>query len=171
MKWLLLTLGALALWFANRALFRLMDDSRFTHHFGIPTLFLLLCMGAVGWVGRNQKKKFVQRPLPWVATWASIGFSVAGIVATIAWMIGANLPYNNFDLLWPFSFGLAGLDNHPSIMVVLLAVTVMGSLNGLYYAFLAVVSWMLWWLAKKLTKTERRNSGTDGKAGNSAGFS
>jgi hypothetical protein len=143
MKWLLFALGILALWFANRVFFILVGESRLIYYFGTPTLFLLLCISAVGWVSHKRKRKSVQRPLPWIATWASVGFCIASILAIAAWFMNTNFIRNNAGLLWPFSLGLVALDGHPSILVGLLLVTLMGFINGLYYAFLAAMSWML----------------------------
>lgn len=117
MKWLLIALSILAIWFANRVFFILVGEREDTlvYYEGIPPLFLLLCMGAVGWVSRKQKRKFVQRPLSWIAAWASVGFFVAGALATAAWVMNTNFVSSNATLLWPLSSGLVALDGHPSI--------------------------------------------------------
>jgi hypothetical protein len=121
----------------------LMDASAFIHYFGIPTLFLLLCMVTVGWVTRKQKRKFASRPLSWIATWAFVGFFVAGVLAITAWVMNTDFVYNNASLVWPFCLGLGALDGHPAILVGLLLVALMGFINCLFYAFLAAISWML----------------------------
>ena len=120
-----------------------MDAIGFIHYFGIPTLFLLLCMGAVGWVSRKRKRKFAQRPMPWIARWASVGFFVAGVLAITTWVMNTDFVYKNASLVWPFCLGLVALNGHPSILVGLLLVALMGFINSLYYAFLAAMSWML----------------------------
>lgn len=120
-----------------------MNAIEFIRYFGIPTLFLLLCMSAVGWVSRKQKRKFPQRPMPWTVTWASVGFFVAGVLAITAWVMNTDFVVNNASLVWPFCLGLVALNGHPAILVGLLLVALMGFINGLYYAFLAAMSWML----------------------------
>lgn len=117
MKWLLFALGILTLWFANRVFSIFVFQGRLIYDYGIPTLFLLLCMSAVGWVSRKVKRKLVQRPLAWIASWTSVGFLIASILAISAWVMNTNIVQNNAGLLWPFNLGLVALDGHPSILV------------------------------------------------------
>jgi len=120
-----------------------MDAIGFFEYFGIPTFFLLLCMSVVGWVGRKQKREFVHRRFRWITTWAVIGFFVALLLAVTAWIMNTNFVYNNASLVWPFCLTLGALDGHPPIGVGLLVVSVMGLVNGLYYALLAALSWVI----------------------------
>jgi hypothetical protein len=143
MKWLLFALGIFALWFASRVFSIFVFEGKLIYDYGIPTLFLLLCMSVAGWVSRKHKGKLAHQPLAWITTWTSVGFLVAGILAITAWVMNNNIVKNNAGLLWPFSLGLVALDGHPSILAGLLVVAVMSFVNGLYYALLALLSWVL----------------------------
>ena len=116
-----------------------MDATGFFYYFGVPSLFLMVCMAVAWWVSRKKKHK----PINWIATWGLIGFFVAVLLAITAWIMNTDFVYNNASLVWPFCLGLGALDGHPSIGVGLLLVALMGLINGLYYALLAALSWLL----------------------------
>jgi hypothetical protein len=149
MKWRLCPLGILALWFANRVFSIFVFEGRLIYDYGIPTLFLLLCISVAGWVSGKEKRNLVQRPLAWIALWTSAGFLVASILAITAWVMNTNIVKNNAGLLWPFNLGLVALDGHPSILAGLLVIAVMSFVNGLYYALLAAISWILLWALRR----------------------
>ena len=54
-----------------------MSASNLFLYFGIPTLFLLLCVISVGWVSSKQNKKFVQKPVRWATVWGLFGCFIA----------------------------------------------------------------------------------------------
>lgn len=72
-----------------------------------------------------------------------IGFLIAASLAITAWMMNTDFVYNHASLVWPFCLGLGALGGRPSIGVGLLLVALMGVINALYYAVLAVLTWLL----------------------------
>lgn len=120
-----------------------MDAMGFFFYFGVPSLFLMACMTVAGWVGRKKEQKLGQKLANWTGSWAMIGFLTAASLAITAWIMNTDFVYSNASLVWPFCLGLGALDGHPSIGVGLLLVALMGVINALYYAFLAVLTWLL----------------------------
>jgi len=120
-----------------------MDARGFFLYFGIPSLFLMTCMTVLGWVGRKRKWKLAQKRVSWIGSWAVIGFLIAALLAITAWIMNTDFVYNNASLVWPFCLGLGALDGHPSVGVGSLLVALMGGVNALYYALLAVLTWLL----------------------------
>ena len=111
----------------------------FFYYFGMPSLFLLLCMGVVGWIRFRKHRIFV--PLRrWIVAWGLTGYFVASLLAITAWGMDTDFVYNNASLVWPFCLTLVALNGHPSMGVGLLVVALMGLINGLYYALLAALS-------------------------------
>src|SRR5215467_13737159 len=92
-----------------------MDAVGILNYFGPPTLFLLVCMGVVGWIGSKQRRKFVQRSIKWFATWAVVGFFVASLLAVTAWIRNTDFVYNHASLVWPFCLTLGALNGHPLV--------------------------------------------------------
>ena len=119
-------------------------------YFGMPTLFIMLCMTALGWVSSVKERKFVQKQSKWVTGWAVSGCLLAILLAVIAWGMNTDFVYSHASLVWPFCLSLAALDGHPAIGFGLLLVCMMGVMNGLYYAFIAALTWrMIQLLPKK----------------------
>jgi uncharacterized membrane protein len=123
-----------------------MDAATFFTYFGIPTLFILLCMGFVGWIrSKLTKKDFAAKPLKWVGAWCLVGCVIAILLAIIAGIMNTDFVYNHASLVWPFCLSLGALDGHPSLGVGALVVGFMGLMNGLYYTLLAGVTLIVRW--------------------------
>jgi len=103
----------------------------------------MTCMTVLGWVSRKRKWRLAQNRLHWIGSWAVIGFLIATSLAIAASAMNTDFIYNNANLVWPSCLGLGALDGHPSIAVGSLLVVLMGVVNALYYAFLAVLTWLL----------------------------
>ena len=112
-------------------------------YFGMPTLFIMLCMISLGWVTSVKKARFVQNQSKWVTGWAVSGCFLAILLAVISWEMNTDFVYSHASLVWPFCLSLAALDGHPAIGVGLLLVCMMGVMNGLYYALIAALSWKM----------------------------
>jgi hypothetical protein len=121
-------------------------------YFGIPTLFILLCMVAVGWITSKVKKRLVQKPLRWATAWGVLGCLIAISLAVAALVMNTDFVYNHASLVWPFCFSLAALNDKPSISAIFLVVGLMGVINGLYYALIAVLTWKI---VQAIPKTPR----------------
>jgi lysylphosphatidylglycerol synthetase-like protein (DUF2156 family) len=120
-----------------------MDAFGFLTYFGVPTIFLLLSMSAVGWLSHKRNWKLTQRARVWFTTWPSIGFLIVLVLVTAAWIMNTNFVYNNASLVWPFCMTIEALDGHPPILVGLLVLAELCVINGVFYALLATISWFL----------------------------
>ena len=111
-------------------------------HFGAPTLFISLSMGVAAWISCKRQKEFPRR-LTWVTGWALTGLSIAASLAIAAWMMNTDFVASHASLVWPFCLGLVALNGKPLIGTGLLLVGLMGVQNGLYYALLAALTWVI----------------------------
>src|SRR5258708_14790872 len=131
-----------------------MDTRSFFIYFGSPTLFIMLCMTAVGWVSSTKNKKSAQKLFKWVTGWGVLGCFLAILLAVTAWVMNTDFVYSHASLIWPFCISLAALDGHPPVGVGLLLVCMMGVMNGLYYALLAALTWKIIQLLPKRSRLE-----------------
>jgi hypothetical protein len=120
-----------------------MDATIFFHYFAVPSLFLMTCMTAWGWVSRKRSWKLGGRPVIWIGSWAVTGFFIATLLASTAWIMNTDFVYNKASLIWPFCLTLGALNGRPSVGVGSLVVALMGVINALYYALLSVLAWLL----------------------------
>ncbi len=109
----------------------------------LPTLFIMLCMIAVGWVSFIANRKFVRRLFKWVTGWGTVGCFLAISLAIAAWVMNTDFVYRHARMVWPFRISLIVLDGHPSIGAGLLLICLMGVMNGLYYAIMATLTWKI----------------------------
>jgi hypothetical protein len=112
-------------------------------YFGVPTLFIMLCMTAVGWVGSMGNIRFIQKLSRWATAWAVLGCLLAISLAVTAEIMNTDFVYNHASLVWPFCLSLAALNGSPPFSASLLVVGIMGIINGLYYALLATLTWKI----------------------------
>jgi hypothetical protein len=112
-------------------------------YYRTPTLFILLCMGTVGWVSSKRDEGSVRKPFKWVTGWGPLGASVAILLALTAWSMNTDFVYNHASLIWPFCLSLAALNGRPPMSAIAWVVLLMGVVNGLYYALLASLSWKI----------------------------
>lgn len=131
-----------------------MDTRAFFIYFGLPTLFIMLCMTAVGWVCSIYKQQFVQKPFKWVTGWGALGCFLAISLAVTAWVMNTDFVYSRASIIWPFCLSLAALDGHPSVGVGLLLVCLMGVMNGLYYLLMAALTWKIIQLLPRKSRLE-----------------
>jgi hypothetical protein len=131
-----------------------MDTRTFFVYFGIPTLFIMLCMTVVGWVSSTQNMKFVQKLSRWVIAWSLFGCSVAILLAVTAGIMNTDFVYNHASLVWPFCLSLAAFNDGPHSGAELLVVGIMGIINGLYYALLAGLTWKIFQALPKKSRVE-----------------
>jgi hypothetical protein len=117
-----------------------MSASNLFLQFGIPTLFLLLCVIAVGWVSSKRNKKIVQNPVRWATVWGLFGCLIAVSLAVAALVMNTDFVYNHANLVWPFCLSLAALNDKPTMNAIFLVVGMMGVINGLYYAAIATLA-------------------------------
>ena len=120
-----------------------MDTRAFFGYLGLPTLFIMLCMTTVGWISFIANRKFVRRLFKWVTGWGALGCFLAISLAIAAWVMNTDFVYRHASMVWPFRLSLIVLDGHPSVGAGLLLVCLMGVMNGLYYALMAVLSWKI----------------------------
>jgi len=120
-----------------------MDTRTFVVYFGMPTLFIMLSMTAVGWVNSAQNRKFVQKLFIWVTGWSLFGCSVAILLAVTAGIMNTDFVASHASLVWPFCLSLGALNDSPTFGASLLVVGIMGLVNGLYYALLAALTWKI----------------------------
>jgi len=131
-----------------------MGARAFFIYFGLPTLFITLCMTAVGWVSSITNRNFVQKLFKWVTGWGALGCFLAISLAVTAWVMNTDFVYSHASIVWPFCLSLAALDGHPSVGVGLLIVCLMGVMNGLYYALVAALSWKIIRVLPKASRPE-----------------
>jgi hypothetical protein len=112
-------------------------------YFGLPTLFIMLCMTAVGWASSVTNRKFVQKLFKWVTAWGALGCFVAMSLASTAWVMDTDFVASHGSIVWPFCLSLSALDGHPSFPLGLLLICLMGVVNGLYYALIAALIWRI----------------------------
>ncbi len=120
-----------------------MDIRPFFTYFGVPTLFIMLCMTVVAWLSSVGDKKSIRKLYIWVTAWAVLGCFLAISLTAAAWLMNTDLVYNHANLIWPFCLSLAALNGHPPVGVGLLVVGLMGVINGVYYGVLAALTWKL----------------------------
>jgi hypothetical protein len=132
----------------------IVDTRAFFIYFGLPTVFLMLCMTAVGWVSSVTKRKFVQKLFKWATRWGALGCFVAMSLAVTSWVMNTDFVYSHASIVWPFCLSLVALDGHPSVRVGLLLVCLMGIMNGLYYALIAACTWKIIQLLPKKSRLE-----------------
>ena len=116
-----------------------MDIRPFFTYFGVPTLFIMLCMTVVAWLSSVGDKKSIRKLYIWVTAWAVLGCFLAISLTAAAWLMNTDLVYNHANLIWPFCLSLAALNGHPPVGVGLLVVGLMGVINGVYYGVLAAL--------------------------------
>jgi hypothetical protein len=127
-----------------------MDTRGFFIYFGLPTLFIMLCMTAAVRVSSITNEKLVQKLFKWVAGWGALGCFLAMFLAVTAWVMNTDFVYSHASIVWPFCLSLVALDGHPSLGVGLLLVCLMGVMNGLYYALMAALTWrIVRWFPKR----------------------
>jgi hypothetical protein len=120
-----------------------MDTTPFFVCLGLPTLFIMLCMVAVGWISFIAKGKFVRKLFKWVTGWGALGYFLAISLAIAAWVMNTDFVYRHARMVWPFRLSLIVLDGHPSVGMGLLLIGLMGVMNGLYYALMAALTWKI----------------------------
>lgn len=120
-----------------------MDISTALIYFGLPTLFIMFCMIVTGWASSAKNLKFVRKLSRWATLWGGVGFILAMALAITAWAMNTDFIYGHASIVWPFCLSLAALDGHPSGGVGSLLVCMMGAMNGLYYAALALLTWKI----------------------------
>jgi hypothetical protein len=120
-----------------------MDTRAFFVYLGVPTLFIMLCMTAVGWVSFIANRKFVRKLFKWVTGWAALGYFLAISLAIAAWVMNTDFVYRHASMVWPFRLSLIVLDARPSVGAGLLIICLMGVMNGLYYALMAALTWKI----------------------------
>ena len=135
-----------------------MDTAGFFLYFGLPTFFIMLCMTAAGWASSAKKLTLTQKLSRWVFTWGALGCLLAIVLAVTAWMMNTDFVYSHASIVWPFCLSLAALDGHPSISVGSLLICMMGAMNGLYYAVLALLTWKIVRLLPTKSHIDRGNS-------------
>ncbi|HWX54940.1 MAG TPA: hypothetical protein VN176_10165 [Verrucomicrobiae bacterium] len=123
-------------------------------YFAVPTLFIMLCMAAVGWVSLKTNRKFFLKPFQWVLGWGALGCFLAISLAVTALIMNTDYVYNHASLVWPFCLSLAALDGDPSIGTSLVLVFIMGAINGVYYACMAALIWTIIQLLPKKSRSE-----------------
>src|SRR5271167_4429453 len=106
-------------------------------YFGIPTVFILLFMIAVGWISSKQNKRFVQNPVRWAIGWGILGCLIAMLLAVTALEMNTDFVSNHASLVWPFCLSLGAFNDTPPKSGDFLLIGLMGVINGLYYALLA----------------------------------
>ena len=131
-----------------------MDTRALFIYFGPPTLFIILCMTAVGWLSSINSRNFVKKLFKWVTGWGAFGSFLAMFLAITAWVMNTDFVYSHASLVWPFCLSLAALDGHPSVGIGLLMVCLMGVMNGLYYAVMAALAWKITQLLPKKSCVE-----------------
>jgi hypothetical protein len=129
-----------------------MDTRTFFGYLGLPTLVIMLCMSAVGWVSFSGNRKFVRRLFKWVTGWGALGCLLAISLAIAAWVMNTDFVYRHASMVWPFRLSLIVLDGHPSVGAGLLLVCLMGVMNGLYYALMAALTWTLMQLLRNKSR-------------------
>lgn len=112
-------------------------------YFGLPSLFIMLFMILAGWACSAKSLKFVRKLSSWAIVWGSVGCIVAIVLAITAWAMNTDFIYSHASIVWPFCLSLAALDGHPSVGVGSVLVCMMGAMNGLYYAVLALLTWKI----------------------------
>jgi hypothetical protein len=126
-------------------------DTRAFAYLGLPSLFIMLCMTAVGCLGFIANSAFVRKLFKWVTGWGALGCFLAISLALAAWVMNTDFVYSHASMVWPFRLSLIVLDGHPSVGIGLLLIGLMGVVNGLYYAFMAALTWkIIQLLPKKL---------------------
>jgi hypothetical protein len=120
-----------------------MDMRPIFTYFGLPTLFIMLCMTVVAWLRYVGDKKSIYKLYKWVTAWAVLGCFLAISLAAAAWIMNTDFVYNHANLIWPFCLSLAALNGRPPVGVGLLVVGLMGVINGVYCAALAALTWKL----------------------------
>jgi hypothetical protein len=118
-----------------------MDTKAFFVYLGVPTLFIMLCMTAVGWVSFIANRKFVRKLFKWITGWGALGCFLAIFLAIAAWVMNTDFVYRHASMVWPFRISLIVLDGRPSVGAGLLLICLMGVMNGLYYALMAALTW------------------------------
>ena len=131
-----------------------MDTRALFIYFGLPTLFIMLCMTAVGWVSSITHMKILQKLFRWAGGWGALGCFLAISLAVTAWVMNTDFIYNRASIVWPFCLSLAALNGHPSVEVGLLLVCLMGVMNGLYYALIAALTWKIIQMLSKKSRLE-----------------
>jgi hypothetical protein len=120
-----------------------MDTRAFFVYLGVPTLFIMLCMTAVGWVSFIANRKFARKLFKWVTGWGALGYFLAFSLAIAAWVMNTDFVYRHASMVWPFRLSLIVLDSRPSVGAGLLIICLMGVINGLYYALMAALTWKI----------------------------
>jgi heme A synthase len=120
-----------------------MSATNLLSYYGTPTLFILLCMGTVGWVSSKRDDRSVRKPFKWVTGWGLVGAFVAILLALTASSMNTDFVYNHASLIWPFCLSLAALNDRPPMGAIIWVVSLMGVVNGLYYALLASLTWKI----------------------------
>jgi hypothetical protein len=120
-----------------------MDTRAFFVYLGVPTLFIMLCMTAVGCVSFTANRKFVRKLFKWVTGWGALGYLLAISLAIAAWVMNTDFVYRHASMVWPFRLSLIVLDGRPSVGAGLLLICLMGVMNGLYYALMAALTWKI----------------------------
>jgi hypothetical protein len=120
-----------------------MDIRAFFAYLGLPSLFIMLCMTAVGSLSFMANRAFVRKLFKWVTGWGALGCFLAISLALAAWVMNTDFVYSHASIVWPFRLSLIVLDGHPSVAIGLLLIGLMGVMNGLYYALMAVLTWKI----------------------------
>jgi hypothetical protein len=120
-----------------------MDTRAFFAYLGLPSLFIMLCMIAVGCVGLYANRKFMRKLFKWITAWGTLGCFLAISLAIAAWVMNTDFVYSHASMVWPFRLLLIVLDSHPSLGAGLLLIGLMGVMNGLYYALMAALTWTI----------------------------
>lgn len=87
----------------------------------------------------------MERPLKWGLRCASFGLGVALVLASLPYLVNANVAYDLdvlYLILWPASLGLLGADNANGIhrLLIILALAIV---NAILYFMLGVIAGVL----------------------------
>lgn len=126
-------------------------------YFGRPILLILVCMILVRFASaKTRRLDWMTRSTGrWIGCWSLVGFAIAAVLGTLAWMMKAHSVLDFADWVWPFSLGLMALDGWPTTWDAIMVLSITTIQNAVLYCLLAAIVRLVFERLTKIRNTRK----------------